>query len=396
MALDKKTSELVCKKLEVFESAAKCICQISPDVRLEKSARWSQKITMAEAHVEGFEKDVIGMAKVEFLMDFHYNITENTLIGVDNSGFYQVWSLPTGSLIGSGSFTKNVDDIEYGITMNAVAHTGDWIFGVTALEDTTNTIYAHRIKPTGDILNDQVIINVSVTGITHIDNDNNENAILWFATDSGPFFLDTRYPIQLWAILPGTRWLEAVLKIEDDMLDSAMAVNTYVSSFSRCTTPAYIEKINQEHKDCRLDLDRAWYFNNVFYPVMSENIRPHFIQSTGNNEILTLSTEGALWASQHDNKIVPIAVAGGLSAATIRGAVVIYCEDKTLVLVQSPWAEKKDESFSKKPIRKTLEDKIELTRFNDTGCDTKYMVAAVSPTAVVTHAFDDGVYVFHV
>ena len=188
-----------------------------------------------------------------------------------------------------------------------------------------------------------------------------------------------------------------MLKNEDDYLESALAVNSYVSSFKRCTSEEYIKLIEAEgrpHPDVRLDIDKAWYFNNVFYPKMSADLRPHYLLSTGNNEILTLSTEGALWASQNDNKIVPIGVAGGLAAAAIRGGVVIYCEDKTLVLVQSPWAEKKNESFSKKPIRQRTDDEIELTRFNETGCDTKYLIAAVSPTAIVTHAFDNGIYVF--
>jgi hypothetical protein len=397
VALDKETSELVCRLFNVTETAATCIKPAGGMVRLEKSARWSRRITKAEAAAEGLEEDVVGLARVDFPMDLHFNAARGTLLGVDNSGVYQVWDIETGKLIAEGGWTMEVDGSTFGVTMNAVAHTADWVIGVTAHDGTSSTLRAKRIDPRGMAELDEIEIGLSVTGVMHLEIDNEEETVVWLATDSGPFFLDTRYPVKLWAILPGSRWMAAVLKNEDDYLESALAVNSYVSSFKRCTSEEYIKLIEAEgrpHPDVRLDIDKAWYFNNVFYPKMSADLRPHYLLSTGNNEILTLSTEGALWASQNDNKIVPIGVAGGLAAAAIRGGVVIYCEDKTLVLVQSPWAEKKNESFSKKPIRQRTDDEIELTRFNETGCDTKYLIAAVSPTAIVTHAFDNGIYVF--
>lgn len=401
-ALDKSDSGIIYRRFDVSDRDDSPLYPIGLVMPLEKSHRWSSKISPAEAAAGAFDKFAIGCSKIEFLYDFHYNKDEQTMLGVDTDGRYQIWDLRSGAEIIEGRFMFTKGARTFGVIMNCICHTRDWIVAATALEETTCTIFAvdrasNKLMPPFE---------VAVTGLCHMTCDFDQEDLVWISTDSGPFTLDTRFPYCMWAILPGAQWIRTMTQ-KEKMYKSVIDVGRYMARFPRaCQDKDYRIKLEKTDwskvkpdVEVAEDLGMAHHFNTQRYDNMDVDIRPNYMQSTGNDELLTVSEKGFTWNHLKRNEIVPGRMAGVLSAATVRGGVVFVTCERIVAMVQNPWAKKPKEEadFSKQPVRRTLDDEEPtLVRFNETGSDTKYMIARATPTDVVVHVFDDGVYVFRV
>lgn len=54
-------------------------------------------------------------------------------------------------------------------------------------------------------------------------------------------------------------------------------------------------------------------------------------------------------------------------------------------------------STARQPVKRTFDPKAtSVTRVNDSGCDTNFMVANINETMVAVHCFDEGIYFFNV
>lgn len=280
----------------------------------------------------------------------------------------------------------------------------DWIIGVTCLDETGGTSSIFTINRR---TNEQLpIIKVNVTGIRYAELDTDRPDLVWLATDTGPFFIDTRYPPCMWAIMPGGRWIQA-MGIVDDM-GPTLDVNQYAARFPRCAQdPEYRlametcdPKAVDTPKEIIDDLIMAGYFNTKRYTVMAADVRPEYLLTADDGQMLSIASKMFTWTSMKDGKIVPGELGGLLCGAYVSGGLVLYHENRKIIMVQAPWAERTTEyaDYSEKVIARTEKDKENTTtRISDMpNVDTKYMVARITENMVFAIAADDGIYRFDV
>ncbi len=250
------------------------------------------------------------------------------------------------------------------------------------------------------------IIRVNVTGIRYAEIDAEKPDIVWLATDSGPFFIDTRYPHCMWAIMPGGRWIEAMGIV--DGMGCTLDVNQYAARFKRCAQdPEYrlkLETCDPRDKDipaeiCN-DLFMAGYFNTKRYTLMAQGVRPEYLLTADDGQMLSIAQKMFTWTSMKDGTIIPGELGGLLCGALVTGGLVLYHENRKIIMVQAPWAERKTEyaDYSEKVIARTEAGKENsMTRLSDLpNVDTKYLVARVTENMVFAIAADDGIYRFDV
>ena len=407
VGLELRTSMLVVVPMATSDEG---IAPVDHVRSLDNSQRWASKITHAEAVAGDHGLENVGKAKVEFCVDLHYRA--NSLLGVDVGGMYQIWDLRCGAEMLQGRFT-------YGdcyVRMNAICHTPDWIIGATCLDDDgcTSTIFAVNIGS-----NEQAPpLTVNVTGIRHLSLDAENPKIAWVATDSGPFFIDTRFPHPMWAILPGGRWIEA-LGIVDDM-GTTLEVGRYVARFEQCIKDVAYRKAMLDGSTCapekcgdledspvvctakRIaeDLQLAKHFNTKRYRVLDADVRPHYLQTAPDGQLIAIGEACFSWTSMHDMKIVPGRLGGLLCGAFVPGGLVFIHENRKIYMVQAPWAERSTEQpdFAEKLIARAFDASVTTTtRISDApNVDSNHMVVAVSDTTVLVHAADDGIYRFDI
>lgn len=392
---------------------------------LENSQRWASKMSHAEAIAGDHGVEHVGKAKVEFCVDLC--ALGDSLLGVDVGGLFQIWDLLTGRELLEGRFTYKGKYVR----MNAICLTPDWVIAATCLDDEgcTSTIFAADIGADGALAPP---LTVNVTGIKHLTVDAETPHIVWIATDSGPFFLDTRFPQPMWAILPGGRWIEA-LGVVDDMAP-ALQVGRYVSRFDQCTKDLVYRKamLDSATPECNIeetaanpcpaagvtgdsascavehctctkiadDLKLAQHFNTKRYRLLDADIRPHFIQTARDGQLIAIGEACFSWTSMHDMKIVPGRLGGLLCGAFVPGGLVFVHEDRKIYMVQAPWATRQTDQpdFAEKVIARAFDvGKTSVTRISDApNVDCNNMVVAVSDTTLLVHAADDGIYRFDV
>ena len=422
-----KTSQLIVTSLGVeFEG----VTEMSDNpTTLENSQRWSNKISHAEAAAEDYDLDHVGKAKVEFCVDLC--VWENQLLGVDVGGLYQVWDLLTGKQAIEGRFSVQHDGVECYVRMNAICMTPNWIIGVTCLDDhgSTSTLFAVDMATNTPI----APLEFNVTGVRHLSLDAESPHIVWMATDSGPFFVDTRFPHTMWAVLPGGRWIEA-LGVVDDMMP-AMDVGRYVSRFDQCVKDlvyrdALLDYAADDGKKTSIcgskdtvedsassagcgdytvvctkekvaaDIKLAEYFNTKRYRVLDADIRPHFLKTERDGQLIAIGEACFSWTSMHDMKIVPGKLGGLLCGTFVPGGLVFVHEDRKIYMVQAPWATRQTDKpdSAEKVIARTFDaGETSVTRISDApNVDCNNMIVAVSDTTLLVHAADDGVYRFDV
>ncbi len=124
VALDLSTSALVCRRFDPSDYPGSSMTPVGPKMPLANSERWNTTITKARALSEGLSMDAVGKATVEFCIALHYNRENQTLLGVDTGGLYQLWTLRSGAEILSGRFVfQTKEGINMGVVMNAICHT---------------------------------------------------------------------------------------------------------------------------------------------------------------------------------------------------------------------------------------------------------------------------------
>jgi hypothetical protein len=95
---------------------------------------------------------------------------------------------------------------------------------------------------------------------------------------------------------------------------------------------------------------------------------------------------------------VPGDISGLLCGAFVKGGIVMVHEDRKVIMVQAPWADREtaDADYAEKVIARAFDAGVETkTRISDLpNVDTKYMVARITENIVFVHACDDGIYRF--
>lgn len=411
VALDLLTSQLVYRRFDPSHHLGASLVPIGPKVPLERSERWNTRMSEAEVAAGGHDATAAGKAKVEFCIALHYSVDEQTLLGVDTGGLYQLWDMRKGGRqMLAGRFTTKAmieghpKPVTRFVLMNAFCHTPDWIVGATCLDEAGNTSSIFAINR---LNNEQMpTIQVAVTGIKSMRVDPDKPDMIWMATDTGPFFIDTRYPHCLWAMLPGGRWIEA-LGIAD--MGPTMDVNRYVGRYHRCTQeagyratleasdPTKPETLDPEVK---ADFEMVGYFNTKKYRLMDADVRPHYLNVAGDGQMLCIGDKMFSWTSMRDGKIIPGHLGGLLCGAFVGGGIVLVHEDRKIILVQAPWAKRDTEhpDYSEKTIARAFDASVStVTRIGDqANADTNYMVAPITDSIVLVHSFDDGIYRYDV
>lgn len=225
-------------------------------------------------------------------------------------------------------FSKRIEEDHYnmyGIFMNAICHTEEYIVGATHLDTGTNLfVYNYKINT----FYDPII--VPVTGLVHMQLDESDPSIIWCSTDNGPFTLDTRFPVGLWVLVPSGRWLEIMMEkqknttVECKILDMVLLSGKYSTLVNK-------EKLTKK------DLEVVEKLRTTEYPVFDKDVRPEYSLNSEDN-LFFVSKDGVIWISLQKNALAPSNMAGILSATFVDGGAIVFLEDRSVAMVHDPWA----------------------------------------------------------
>lgn len=422
------------------------VYHVGPMFPLIGSERVMDIISEEEAKREGYGKESVGKAKMSLCMDLYYHAGTRSLLGIDTGGVFQVWTMQSGKCIQQGRYTQLIENMEIDVKddpvlkklvaegcsdwlerkfvdvdgkettkesgplkvartalpvrINAACMTKDYIVAFTCLDDFhgKTTMFVND-RESGNKLPTMVL---GITGVRHVVNDVDCDDVLWLATDSGLFTLDTRWPHVMWAPMPATSMMEA-LKIADARL--VFKVGMYMSRYAEVardvTYRMYLEGhewksdgIALPKENIKKDLAMAKEMQQQTYGT-SDVSKMNLVVCVPTGEIIGIHDSGYMWINVKRDKIVPRALKGIVAATTIAGGVILQGQDGFITMTQNPWVERDKEDFCQVTIMRHQDPKRPTyVKLNDTEADARSTVCRVGPNCFVAHNYDDGVYAF--